>query len=347
VELVAQGDGYVVNFAYGPVGGSAKTGSKTPRPVPLGFAEATYDALVAEKINGSSHYQAVNGAATEYVRPALAATHAHPVKCLPPRLLNDIDPNDIPHLIADPDWWLQIKHDGDRVQLHVQDGTVTLFSGRSSKVRAIPKAIAEARYPDNNVVLDGELVDDTLWVFDLMTASSPQEGEIDMRQLEYEMRWAGAAVFVLQINCPKIRLVETATTEKDKAALVWTAKERHHEGVVFVNKNAKYKAGRPNRGGDNLRWKFRASGSFIVAGHHRTKDSLDVKLHDGTMIGSVTMIGKERPPVGTVVEVEYLYCQSSLVQAVYKGVRTDVKPSACVRSQLQFKDGIDPLARRQ
>ena len=67
-------------------------------------------------------------------------------------------------------------------------------------------------------------------------------------------------------------------------------------------------------------------------------------LADGTRIGSVTMIGKVRPPVGTVVEIEYLYCQGSLVQAVFKGVRTDLLPAACSRAQLQFKDGVDPNA---
>jgi len=45
-----------------------------------------------------------------------------------------------------------------------------------------------------------------------------------------------------------------------------------------------------------------------------------------------------------VVEIEYLYCQSALVQAVFKGIRTDVLPEACTRGQLQFKDGVDPLA---
>jgi hypothetical protein len=66
-------------------------------------------------------------------------------------------------------------------------------------------------------------------------------------------------------------------------------------------------------------------------------------LYDGTRIGSVTMIGKVRPPVGTVVEIEYLYCYTALVQATFKGVRTDVKPEACTRAQLKFRDGIDPL----
>jgi hypothetical protein len=50
--------------------------------------------------------------------------------------------------------------------------------------------------------------------------------------------------------------------------------------------------------------------------------------------------------VGDVVEVEYLYACSSLVQPVLKGVRKDVKPEDCIRSQLRFKDGIDPLGER-
>ena len=46
-----------------------------------------------------------------------------------------------------------------------------------------------------------------------------------------------------------------------------------------------------------------------------------------------------RGPRGELVEIEYLYVVSSLVQPVYKGVRTDLPRSACTTSQL--KDRAD------
>ena len=38
-----------------------------------------------------------------------------------------------------------------------------------------------------------------------------------------------------------------------------------------------------------------------------------------------------------MVEIEYLYVVSSLVQPVYKGVRTDLPRSACTTSQLKYR----------
>jgi hypothetical protein len=70
-----------------------------------------------------------------------------------------------------------------------------------------------------------------------------------------------------------------------------------------------------------------------------------VVLADGSPIGTVTIGKGARPPVGSIIEVGYLYCQAALVQAVFKCIRTDVERSACTRSQLQFKSGVDPMAR--
>jgi bifunctional non-homologous end joining protein LigD len=343
VEIKPAGaDGFTVDFQHGAIGGNTKSGTKTPTPVGIEAAEAIYQALVMEKMNGSSHYVAAGQSTAEFERPALAATNAEVTKCFPPRLLNDIHPGLIVSLTEDPNWWIQIKHDGDRVQLHVKGGRVTLFSGRSTKLRGCPKPIAEAvktEYGDGSCVLDGELVGDVLWVFDAFEVNGK-----DLTCQPYHERYHWLLRLEAVMESPSIRIVRAAETHNAKVALIKKAKEEHAEGVCFINRNARYEPGRPNAGGNNLRWKFRASASLIVAEHHPSKNSLDVMFADGARIGSVTMIGKTRPPVGAVIEVEYLYCQSALVQAVFKGIRTDVLPEACTRGQLQFKDGVDPLA---
>ena len=343
VEIEQGSDGaFTVNYRYGAVGGSVKSGTKTPTPVRIEAAQAIYDALVTDKMNGSSHYVAVGQSATEFERPALAATNAEAIKCRPSRLLNDVDPDVVMSLAADDDWWVQIKHDGDRVQLHFTERRVTLFSGRSGKLRGCPKPIAEAVKlvgNDGSHVLDGELVGDVLWLFDVFEVSGR-----DMTGLPYHQRHRWLMQYEAVMPSQAVKIVHAAESQRAKAALIVLAKKAHAEGVVFVNRNAPYEPGRPNKGGNNLRWKFRASASLIVAEHHPAKNSLDVMLADGTRIGSVTMIGKARPPVGTVVDIEYLYCQGSLIQAVFKGVRADVPPEDCTRAQLQFKDGVDPNA---
>jgi ATP-dependent DNA ligase len=343
IDLVERQTGFTVDYTHGAVGGSVKTGTKTKEPVELARAEKIFDALVREKVNGDSHYVAVDDDTTsEFETPALAATNAEEIKCLPPRLLNDVDESIVTLLVADPAWWVQVKHDGDRVQLHKRGERVTMFSGRSGKVRACPKAIANAKYPPNDMVLDGELVGDVFWVFDVLLASSVLVGVVDVRDLEYELRYAGAAVIVSTIACPTIRIVETAVTARAKAELILKAKSDHEEGVCFLHRDARYEAGRPAKGGKNLRWKFKASASVIVSKLNH-KRSVDIELADGTRIGSVSIPpNKPVPPVGAIIEVEYLYCQGSLVQAVYKGVRTDVEREACNRAQIQFKRGVDP-----
>jgi bifunctional non-homologous end joining protein LigD len=197
----------------------------------------------------------------------------------------------------------------------------------------------KTEYGDGSCVLDGELVGDVLWVFDAFEVNGK-----DLTKQPYHERYRWLLRVEAVMESPSVKIVRAAETHTAKVALIKKARAEHAEGVCFINKNAPYEPGKPNTGGNNLRWKFRASASLIVAEHHPSKNSLDVMLADGTRIGSVTMIGKTRPPVGTVVEIEYLYCQGSLVQAVFKGVRTDLLPAACTRAQLQFKDGVDPNA---
>jgi bifunctional non-homologous end joining protein LigD len=350
IDLVeARPGAFAVNFTHGAIGatgGRIKTGTKTPFALDFQSANEIYEDLIRQKVNGPSRYvpQGLKSLQFERVAPApvdvTAVSAVKPLTFRPSRLLNDIAMDQIVPLTVSDDWWVQIKHDGDRVQLHFDGTDVTLFSGRSGKRRACPKPVASAMRSQGfqSFILDGELVGDTLWVFDVLEADG-RDMTGDPLSQRYE--W-----LLTLVPYPSVKISYAAQTHPAKVALVIKAKENHEEGVVYVNKNASYEAGRPATGGNNLRWKFKASASFLVSAHHPTKASMDVKLFgEQKPIGSVTMTGKERPAVGTVVEVEYLYCQSSLVQAVYKGVRTDVEPEACTRRQIQFKDGIDPMKK--
>ena len=55
-------------------------------------------------------------------------------------------------------------------------------------------------------------------------------------------------------------------------------------------------------------------------------------------LGNVTIPANfSIPACQELVEIEYLYVVSSLVQPVYKGVRTDLPRSACTTSQLKYR----------
>ena len=358
INICELNNGFAVNFNYGAVGGSIKTGTKTPSPVSLEKAETIFDKLVKEKVQGESHYQPVDGPASIMVaKPRFnaglvdAANEAinlnAPIEvlpaCIPPRLLNDVDEDQILNLTKLDNWWVQIKHDGDRVQLHAKSGEVILFSGRSAKLRACPQAIVDCLAANRlTAVIDGELVGETLWAFDLLATDG-----VDWKPLPYWERHGFLTAIVRALGSPSIQLVESAQAHLDKAALIVNATDSSAEGVVFINKNAPYKSGRPNRGGDNLRWKFIETGFFIVHSHNHDKGklSINVALHDGTVVGTCSVIGKDVPPVGSVVECAYLYAMDKLVQCRLKGPRTDVPKIACNRRQLKFRAGIDPKGK--
>ena len=121
-----------------------------------------------------------------------------------------------------------------------------------------------------------------------------------------------------------------------------TLKQQKAEGVVFKLWNAPYTAGRPNSGGSQLKYKFVATLSAVVAKVNQQR-SVGLRLlnHEGWQpVGNVTIPANHTvPPVGAVVEVRYLYAvpDGSLYQPVYLGQRSDVEPHECVVSQLKFK----------
>jgi len=118
------------------------------------------------------------------------------------------------------------------------------------------------------------------------------------------------------------------------------------EGVVFKDRYAPYHAGRFTT---QLKYKFYATGSFLVVPKLKSKDKsrsigLAVLSDSGEEIhiGNVTVLANQNVPrVGSIVEVRYLYAfpGGSLFQAVLGQLRDDLEPSDCKQSQLKYKAG--------
>ena len=90
-------------------------------------------------------------------------------------------------------------------------------------------------------------------------------------------------------------------------------------------------------------WSFLASQTNTSTGLKK-RSHVKVSLLNGRSLvscGNVTIPANHQiPPVGTVVEVRYLYAYRdslALYQPVYLGPRDDVDPGECVVSQLKFK----------
>ena len=108
---------------------------------------------------------------------------------------------------------------------------------------------------------------------------------------------------------------------------------------------APYTPGRPNSGGAQLKYKFYATLSAVVAKVNPQR-SVEIRLldKDGWQpAGNVTIPANQKVPVvGAVVEIRYLHAyreSGCLYQPTYLGVRQDVEAHECVASQLKFKSG--------
>jgi len=124
-------------------------------------------------------------------------------------------------------------------------------------------------------------------------------------------------------------------------------KNENAEGVVFKRHDSAYKAGRPASGGCQLKFKFVATLSAIVA-KKNDKRSVALELLDGKKrvgVGNVTIPpGVGVPSAGPIIEIRYLYCfpKGALFQPCYLGRRDDVDESACDIGQLKYKaEGSD------
>jgi bifunctional non-homologous end joining protein LigD len=138
-------------------------------------------------------------------------------------------------------------------------------------------------------------------------------------------------------------LVETAFTTAQKTALWQRLRRENREGIVFKRLDAPFAPGKPNSGGPQLKFKFVATASAVVA-KINVQRSVEVSLFQGRSLvscGNVTIpANHEIPQVGAVVEVRYLYAYRdslALYQPVYLGPRDDVDPGECLVSQLKFK----------
>jgi bifunctional non-homologous end joining protein LigD len=332
-QVVAKGDGYVVEFAFGRRGAALQSGTKTASPVPLDKAMKVWQKLVDEK-KAKGYTEGASGT------PYQGTPKGDQVTGLLPQLLNPIDEDEAERLVSDPVFVMQEKFDGRRIMVRVKDGKAT-GSNRKGLEVALPSRVAEdAVSAKVDLVLDGELVGDLLVAFDLLEFDGA-----DLRGLPYNLRLhrLGMLLVFARAAGGGIVVAETAKELADKKAMLASLRSLGREGVVFKNRDGQYKAGRPASGGSQLKYKFYATCSAIVAQGRDGKRSVALELLDGKKrvpVGNVTILPNfDVPKVGDVVEVRYLYAYKggSLYQPIYLGKRDDVGHAACVMSQLKYK----------
>ena len=370
VELTKTDDSeplYTVNFAYGPMGTTRASGTKTPVALPLEKAQKKYQSLIRSKLNKSNPYE-INTSNSEeigvtvvtqpYNERAEAVTiqtagadraiaiHTAPekvqtgIRC---QLLTPIEKEDVSRYIADPNWGAQEKFDGVRKMYRREKNSLTPINRKGFVVGCPPiisqeiKDIVHARC----YTLDGEEIGSTFHLFDVIGVLG-DSGYLQRHQL--------LSLLMGIYKGKAVKLVPLAKTKREKRELYNKLRSEGKEGIVFKRLDARYQGGRNL---DQVKFKFYDTASCIVEAVN-TKSSIKIKLLKETRVhGQVTFdssnfvsvgnctipTGHAKPSVGDIVEIKYLYAYKggSLYQPSYKGVRDDIDLDACVLSQLKYK----------
>lgn len=347
ISLLESNGGFDLNVEYGRIGKPLRQETKLSG-VTYGQAYQTFEKLLKEK-RAKGYVVAVSADQDGQPLPAEAAASAPAERTdVPVMLLNPVSEARGAELVDDPAWGMELKYDGER-RLIVIDGAEAYGVNRKGmKVPLAPaiRAAALAAPMRGLTILDGEDMGGEVVVFDVLAF----DGE-DMRHLSYRER-------IGYRNCARARLpglsyASTAITAENKARMLADARTTVQEGVVFKRLASPHAAGRPNSGGDALKWKFTESASVRIASKHPSRRSVGMEVFDEASgqwvaVGNVTVPpNKDIPAVGDICEVQYLYAHEngSLYQPVYLTRRSDLDHGDCLRSQLKFVEERAELAR--
>ena len=325
------GNQFVVNFAYGRRGSTLTSGTKTSSPVDYTAAKKIYAKLVSEK-KAKGYTEGENGT------PYQAGDRRQ--SGILPQLLNPATEAEVELLLRDDNYCAQEKFDGKHLLVRKQDDDLEGINKKGFVV-GLPQTVAsELRSVPGSFIPDGESIGDDYHTFDLLEYN----GE-NLRVLPYRIRLARLIdlLMLARADYEHIHMVETAFSTRQKTELCQRLRRENREGIVFKRLDAPYVPGRPNSGGPQLKFKFVATASVVVAKINAQR-SVEVSLLQGRNLvscGNVTIPANHQiPRVGDVVEVRYLYTYRdslALYQPVYLGPHEDVDPGECLASQLKFK----------
>lgn len=326
IQLEKAEGGYVVNFQYGRRGSALKSGTKTESSVSLECAKKVYEKLLNEKLGKGYSEGANTSSPTGQVFTKKEATAN-----LLPQLLNPID--DPEYYIENDDYLAQEKIDGER-RIVAYDSIIEQYNRKGQLIPTVTDLESCFKY---KCTVDGEMVGEEFFVFDLLSFQGK-----DIRDTKCSMRMSLLNSFSFNKG---ITIVGTAYTKEEKRKLFEQLKKDNKEGIVFKRKDSVYTAGRPSSGGDQLKFKFYKTATFIVANTTKGKRSVGLELFDGkekVFMGKVTIPpNHEVPKIGTLVEVRYLYAYKggAVYQPTYLGPRTDLDLKDASLKQIVYKQG--------
>lgn len=341
--IVKEGDLYTVKVAWGRRGSTLNTGAKAVK-VTLAIAERKYASLVREKTNKG--YQEI----TPEVKPAKVAPpvgegsgskapRARARVGHAAQLLEPIEDHELDRFLTDDTMIAQQKIDGMRVLTTIGDELIVTNRDGQKTTKVDPRKLAGLEYLPPGTIVDGELLDDGYWLFDIL-----QWGEEDIRERGYLARWELLENEAEPALTGDIRVVPIAKGKKAKRALHDKLRAAGAEGIVFKHRDAPYVAG---RFATQRKHKFIKSCDVVIL--ENAGNAYLMAVYDGKQLfevgkvfaGTTNQSRKEldaalgrgdRP----ICEVRYLYASDDhqLYQPVFVRTRDDKAAKQCVRSQL-------------
>jgi len=328
-------DGETVTVQYGRRGSALTSITKCEKCEPA-KALKVYQQLIAEK-KAKGYHEGEGGVTySPSVNPEYVGYQ--------PQLLNEIT-EDVPDKwIQDNNWLMQEKEDGRNIGVILKDGKAVAANKKGLAI-SIPERIIkdiESSFM-YDLTLCGELVGNIFKVWDIIDCSLLPSNTNYIRRY-YTIR------HIIGTKNPNIQVTRTAITMEEKIVLFNEMHMKNAEGVVFKRKNSLYHPGRPNSGGDQLKFKFTATCSVIIGEQNVGKRSVEMRLFDADIteewvsVGNVTIYPNQEIPLpNQIAEIKYLYAYrgGSLFQPVFKEIRTDVASYECTTSQLKYKREIE------
>lgn len=333
VTTQLQPDGrYQVTARYGR-SGSATNFADKGKSLDKTTAEKNHQKCVSDKLRKG--YELVSDTFPTGEAPTTSTQHATPHPGPRPQLLTAVTSPD-PYLDDDNGWAAERKLDGVRILVTLGNGAVVfLATNRNGTAAALPPALTDALLQLNLIAtLDGELVDDTYHIFDLLELN----GE-DLRPLGYLERRKRLSATIT----PGGPLVIVPVYTDGKDVLLDQLRALKAEGIVFKRTDAPYV---PGRGDKALKLKFWKTIDCVVIAHTTNKRSVALGLYPASgspsraqHVGHVTVkANQDIPGIGAIVSIKYLYATDAniLYQPELLRERTDVYADTCTMDQLEY-----------
>lgn len=263
-----------------------------------------------------------------------------------PTLADPLPESKLERLLSDDDWRAEVKVDGERLLVHVDEGKVIPVNRRGAVTNLPSKEISNAfaTLTTGTWAFDGEVVNYKFHVWDM-----PIAGTAITPDQPYEQRRAVLEAFMSRWDMGgSILLLPSYREEDEKRGLLHRVRDHGGEGIMLKYIHAPYYSGKRT---DKIRklkfWKsvdviikdIRIDGKDNALMQMICPGDCDHPRCSGLVeVGTISTIGKGSVQPGDVFEVKFLYAvdraRPRLYQPTILRKRTDKGFEECTINQL-------------